>query len=68
MWLDGSCHCDAVAFRVAGRYSDVDGYIRNTLTNQDEPGRQEIIGRVSMLAETGPATIFAKFAKQVRGA
>lgn len=50
-----------VSFRVAGRYSDVDGYIFNTLTEQDEPGRREIIGRISMLAEAGPVTLFAKF-------
>ena len=50
-----------VAFRVAGTYSDVDGYIYNTLTDREEPGRREIIGRISMLAESGPVTLFAKY-------
>lgn len=50
------------AARVAGRYSDLEGYVRNELTNRDEPTEREWVGRVSLgYDDGGPVTAFLKY-------
>ena len=43
---------DKLGIRVAGRYRTMDGYIHNTLSNRDEPNREETSARIT-LAYTG---------------
>lgn len=50
------------AMRVAGRYTNVDGFIRNVATNRDEPTQEEFVGRVSVSYDTGgKVTAFLKY-------
>lgn len=42
-WLGGTW-----AARFAGRYRTMDGYVRNTLLNRDEPDRDEKSGRITL--------------------
>ena len=52
---------DGLAMRVVGKYSDVGGYIYNTVTDREDPSRRELLGRVSLVYETGPVNLFAKY-------
>lgn len=50
------------AARVVGRYSDLEGYIHNELTDRDEPTQREWVGRVSLGYDNGgPVTAFLKY-------
>lgn len=50
------------AARIVGRYSDVDGYIRNELTDRDEATQREWVGRLSIgYDNSGPVTAFLKY-------
>jgi iron complex outermembrane receptor protein len=46
--------------RLAARYQDIDGYIRNSLTGHDEPLRDEKAGRLTAVYEIGNFTITGK--------
>ncbi len=53
---------EGFALRVAARYTDVEGYIRNLSTNRDEPTQEEFLGRVSLGFDNGgPVTAFIKY-------
>lgn len=50
------------AMRFAGRYADLQGYVRNVTTNRDEPTQEEYIGRVTLGYDNGgPVTAFIKY-------
>ncbi len=50
------------AMRLAGRYSDLDGYVYNELTDRGEPAEEEVIGRISLgYDDGGPVTAFVKY-------
>ena len=51
---------DRFGLRFAGKYQDIDGYIRNTLTGKDEPGRNEKAGRLTGVYETDDVTVTGK--------
>lgn len=42
--------------RLAGRYTSTDGYVRNTLFDRDEADREDLLGRITLVAE--PASNF----------
>lgn len=52
---------DNLALRAVIRYVDIDGWVYNRLSGEDEATRAEIIGRVSALYQEGPFSIFAKY-------
>lgn len=53
---------DSLRFRVAGKYSDVDGYLENPYVENGSPAREEAIGRiVGVFDNGGPVTVTAKY-------
>lgn len=53
---------DALSMRLSGRYSDVEGYIRNTTINEGQPSREEMLGRIVVVYDSGgPMTLAAKY-------
>ncbi len=53
---------DNLRFRVAGKYSDVDGYLENPYVENGSPAREEAIGRiVGVFDNGGPVTVTAKY-------
>jgi len=50
-----------LAMRVTGKYSDVDGYMNNTLAGLKQPSRREATGRITLRYEDGPITFTGKF-------
>ena len=51
---------DSLSLRLAAKYQDIDGYIRNTLANRDETLRNEKSGRLTAVYEAGNFTITGK--------
>ena len=51
---------DTIGLRGAVKYRDVDGYIYNSLTGQDEPGNEEFAARLIGTWESGPWSVMAK--------
>jgi len=52
----------ALKLRVVGKYGDVDGYIHNTLVDQNQPTRREAVGRITGIIDNGgPVTLTAKY-------
>ncbi len=52
---------EGLAIRIAGKYSDVDGYMKNVTSNEDQPGRKEKTGRITIRYENGPVTFTGKY-------
>lgn len=52
---------EGLAVRFTGKYSDVDGYLRNTHSNRLQPERREVSGRVTLRYDSYPVTITAKY-------
>ncbi|RIA37957.1 iron complex outermembrane receptor protein [Hephaestia caeni] len=53
---------DAVRFRVAGKYSDMGGYLYNSYLDEDQPSRREAVGRiVGVVDNGGPVVVTAKY-------
>lgn len=50
-----------LAIRAVGRFSNVDGYIRNVTQNTDVPERRNIVGRLSLVYDNGALNIYAKY-------
>lgn len=52
---------DSLGFRVVGKYSDEDGYLRNTALDEAQPSRREQVGRiVGVFDNGGPVIATAK--------
>lgn len=52
---------DKFRVRLVGKYTDMDGWIRNTLNGRDEPTREEKVGRIVAVYQDGPWDITGKF-------
>lgn len=53
---------DSLRLRAVGKYSDMDGYLRNTSLNEDQPSRRESVGRlVGVFDNGGPVVVTAKY-------
>lgn len=50
-----------LAIRAVAKYSDVDGYMYNTVTGRHDGGAQQLVGRLSALYDRGPLTVYAKY-------
>lgn len=52
---------DDLSIRAVGKYSNVDGYMHNTVTDTDQPATREISARLSALYDKGDLKVFAKY-------
>lgn len=51
---------DALSMRVSARYADTDGYVPNRVSGEDNPRREEVLGRLAIRYEAGEFDVTAK--------
>lgn len=51
---------ESFALRGAVKYQDLDGYVYNSLTDRDEPTREERVGRLTGAYDAGPLSVTVK--------